>query len=102
MINVLAQRAASPAHKNDCNDVPPAQMDIDYIMDERERELAGEFTRWYDMARPGAAVSSQSRAEVQPAREARTCSSSTACVRFRSRRSMVYRKGPKYPQNPEY
>ena len=30
------------------------QMTLDYIMDERERELAGEFTRWYDMVRPGA------------------------------------------------
>jgi len=28
-------------------------MTLDYIMDERERELAGEFTRWYDITRPG-------------------------------------------------
>ncbi|MGH7618547.1 MAG: RagB/SusD family nutrient uptake outer membrane protein, partial [Gemmatimonadaceae bacterium] len=53
MINVLHQRAASPAHKNDYN-VTAAQMTLDYVMDERERELAGEFTRWYDITRPGA------------------------------------------------
>ncbi|HKW11248.1 MAG TPA: RagB/SusD family nutrient uptake outer membrane protein [Gemmatimonadaceae bacterium] len=45
MVNVLHRRAASTAHKADY-DVTPAQMTLDYIMDERERELAGEFTRW--------------------------------------------------------
>ena len=49
-INVLHQRAASPAHKNDYN-VTAGQMTLDYIMEERERELAGEFTRWYDLGR---------------------------------------------------
>ncbi|HEX4683982.1 MAG TPA: RagB/SusD family nutrient uptake outer membrane protein [Gemmatimonadaceae bacterium] len=52
MVNVLHQRAASPAHKNDYN-VTAGQMTLDYVMDERERELAGEFTRWYDITRPG-------------------------------------------------
>jgi hypothetical protein len=53
MINVLRVRAASPAHKND-NNVVPSQMTLDFVMDERERELAGEFNRWYDLVRPGA------------------------------------------------
>ncbi len=52
MINVLHRRAASAAHKNDY-DVQPSQVTLDYVMDERERELAGEFTRWYDITRPG-------------------------------------------------
>ena len=54
MINVLRTRAASAAHKADANfQVTPAQMTLDFVMDERERELAGEFTRWYDITRPG-------------------------------------------------
>ncbi len=28
-------------------------MTLDVAMDERERELAGEFQRWYDITRPG-------------------------------------------------
>src|SRR4029079_4901408 len=52
-VNVLHQRAASAAHKNDYN-VTAGQMTLDYIMDERERELAGEHNRWYDLVRPGA------------------------------------------------
>lgn len=52
MVNVLHQRAASAAHKNDYN-VTAAQMTLDYVMEEREREMAGEFTRWYDLARVG-------------------------------------------------
>src|SRR5437879_11196789 len=50
MINVLHVRAASPAHKNDYN-VTAGQMTLDYVMEEREREMAGEFTRWLDLAR---------------------------------------------------
>jgi hypothetical protein len=34
--------------------VTAGQINLDFIMDERERELAGEFTRWYDLVRPGA------------------------------------------------
>ncbi|MEO8622117.1 MAG: RagB/SusD family nutrient uptake outer membrane protein, partial [bacterium] len=44
MINVLRTRAASPTHKTDpAFQVTAAQMNLDFIMDERERELAGEM-----------------------------------------------------------
>src|SRR5205823_4320658 len=53
-INVLRTRAASANHKTDpLFQVTPAQITLDFIMDERERELAGEFQRWYDITRPG-------------------------------------------------
>ncbi len=51
-VNVLRRRAASAAHKSD-NDVAPAGMWLDFIMEERERELSGELNRWYDLVRPG-------------------------------------------------
>ena len=66
MINVLRVRAAcdpTPAngpklcavsHKNDASFmVTPAQMTLDFLYDEREREMSGEMTRWQDLRRPG-------------------------------------------------
>ena len=50
---MLHRRAASPAHKNDY-DVAPRQVTLVYLMEEGERELAGEFNRWYDLVSPGA------------------------------------------------
>jgi hypothetical protein len=65
-INVLRQRAAcdpgparapqlcSASQKNNpAFMVSAAQMTLDFIMDEREREMSGEFTRFDDLKRPG-------------------------------------------------
>ncbi|HET8655674.1 MAG TPA: RagB/SusD family nutrient uptake outer membrane protein [Longimicrobiaceae bacterium] len=66
-INVLRNRAAcdpdeargpklcTTNHKNDpAFMVSAADMTLDFIMDEREREMSGEMTRWNDLRRPGA------------------------------------------------
>jgi hypothetical protein len=61
MINVLRVRAACAgppqcqvSHKADpAILVSAAQMNLDFVMDERARELAGEYNRWKDLRRPG-------------------------------------------------
>jgi hypothetical protein len=66
MINVLRVRAAcdpgpanapklcATSHKSDPSIlVTSGQITLDFIMDERERELGGELMRWDDIRRPG-------------------------------------------------
>ena len=62
-INILRNRAACKgppkcqvSHLNDpALMVTPGQMTLDFIMEERERELSGEHSRWMDIRRPGKA-----------------------------------------------
>jgi hypothetical protein len=99
-VNVLHQRAASPAHKNDYN-VTAGQMTLDYIMEERERELAGEHDRWYDMVRPGAQFFLDRVKKYNP--------HAAPNVQLRHALRPIPQtqidgviSGPKYPQNPGY
>jgi hypothetical protein len=48
-INVVRSRAGAPL-------ITEANATIDYILDERAREFAGEYNRWYDLKRTGKLV----------------------------------------------
>lgn len=50
-INVIRERAAYPTGNVAAMSVTPADVTLDYILDERARELAGEQTRWLDLVR---------------------------------------------------
>lgn len=50
-INVVRQRAAYPTGNVAAMTITPADVTLDYILDERARELAGEQTRWLDLVR---------------------------------------------------
>ncbi len=101
-INVLRVRAATPAYKSDPRQlVTPSQITLDFIMDEREREMAGEFNRWYDLVRPGAQFFVDRVKKYNP--------HGGASVALRHALRPIPQSqidgvvvGPKYPQNPGY
>ncbi|WP_154857363.1 RagB/SusD family nutrient uptake outer membrane protein [Cyclobacterium xiamenense] len=51
-INVLRTRAAIDGKEADMQ-VAPGDIDLDFILEERARELIGEKHRWYDLKRTG-------------------------------------------------
>ena len=102
MINVLRTRAASPNHKTDpAFQVTPAQINLDFIMDERERELAGEFNRWYDLVRPGPTFF-LSRVQKYNPKAAPNVQAKHALRPIPQSQIDGVVSGPKYPQNPGY
>lgn len=52
---MLLTRAAKPG-KFAAMQIKPARLNIDFILDERVRELAGEQMRWFDIKRTGKLV----------------------------------------------
>ncbi|HEU4552330.1 MAG TPA: RagB/SusD family nutrient uptake outer membrane protein [Chitinophaga sp.] len=54
-VNAIRKRAALPG-KEAAMEVAPSSINIDFILDERARELAGEQLRWFDLKRTGKLV----------------------------------------------
>jgi starch-binding outer membrane protein, SusD/RagB family len=54
-INVVRRRAAKPGTEAMML-ITPADVSINFILDERARELAGEYLRWFDLKRTGTLI----------------------------------------------
>lgn len=55
-INQIRTRAAKTGRTAQMQ-ITPAQVDLDFILDERARELCGEQLRWFDLKRTGKLIS---------------------------------------------
>lgn len=54
-INVVRRRAALPGKEAEM-EIAPEQVTMDFILDERARELLGEMHRWFDLKRTGTLI----------------------------------------------
>ena len=50
-INTIRERAAYPTGNAAAMDITAADLSMDFILDERSRELCGQMTRWWDLVR---------------------------------------------------
>ena len=106
MINVLRTRAAfrttNDAAQNAlaaiANQITPADISLDFLLNERTRELFGEWMRWYDLVRTkslGARLATYNPiAAFDPAKH--------YLRPIPQSQINLVTTGPKYPQNPGY
>jgi len=52
-INIIRERAAYPTGNAAAMDIQPSDLSLDFILDERSRELCGQMIRDWDLARTG-------------------------------------------------
>jgi hypothetical protein len=97
-INSLRTRAALPGKTTEMQ-IDASDVDNDFILDERARELAGEYKRWYDLKRTGKLVERTLMHNVL----AKRANALTDKHLLRPiPQSVIDRDSGEFPQNPGY
>lgn len=107
MINVLRTRAALKANQTPAQyaanviaqQVTAAQMTIDFLLDERSRELFAEDTRWWDLSRTQKLVT---RVKLYNSEAGPGVQAHNMLRPIPQSQIDLVTDGPKYPQNPGY
>ncbi|MGZ3950564.1 MAG: RagB/SusD family nutrient uptake outer membrane protein [Flavisolibacter sp.] len=107
MINVLRTRAALKARQTPADytaavaaqQITAAQVTLDFILDERSRELFAEDTRWWDLSRTKKLVD---RVKLYNAEGAAGVQDFNMLRPIPQSQIDLVTEGPKYPQNPGY
>jgi len=97
-INTIRTRAALPG-KTAQMQISASQVTIDYILDEKAREMAGEYTRWYDLKRTGKLIERTLKYNVLAKRVNKL--DAHHLVRPIPQ-SVIDRDSGEFPQNPGY
>ncbi len=95
-INVIRARAAVPGQEA-ATQITAADVDLDFLLDERARELTGEGHRWWDLARTGKLVERTRLHNPQAAPNIQDYHSVRPIPQ-----NMIDRTLGGYPQNPGY
>ncbi|TMI79892.1 MAG: RagB/SusD family nutrient uptake outer membrane protein [Bacteroidetes bacterium] len=107
MINVVRQRAAYRSSNTPAQNtaaaaavtITPAQVTLDFILDERTREFYGEWQRWWDLARTRTLLA---RTTAWNPEAAPYIKSFHVLRPIPQQQIDLVTEGPKFPQNPGY
>lgn len=95
-INVIRMRAAVPGQEANIQ-ITPADVTLDFLLDERARELVGEGHRWWDLARTGTLVERTREHNPQAAPNIQDYHTVRPIPQ-----TQIDRTAGGYPQNPGY
>jgi len=113
MLNVLRQRAAYRSNKTGDQNaaaslaltITPAQVTLDFILDERTRELYGEYQRWWDLTRTktlASRLNTWNKVEAYPKYSASNPADAFMLRPIPQTQIDLVTQGPAFPQNPGY
>jgi hypothetical protein len=113
MLNVLRQRAAYRAKQTSGQNaaaaqamtIAPAQVTLDFILDERSRELFGEYQRWWDLTRTktlASRLNAWNKLEAYPKYSASSPADAYMLRPIPQTQIDLVTQGPVFPQNPGY
>jgi len=113
MLNVLMQRADYRSNKTGDQNaaaslaltITPAQVTLDFILDERTRELYGEYQRWWDLTRTktlASRLNTWNKVEAYPKYSASNPADAFMLRPIPQTQIDLVTQGPAFPQNPGY